>query len=39
VSREFQLNAFELPYILTLPILRQQFVNWADAKPAADTDA
>jgi hypothetical protein len=29
VSREFQLNAFELPYILTLPILRQQFVNWA----------
>jgi len=30
VSREFQLNAFELPYILTLPILRQQFVNWAE---------
>ncbi|HEX7823672.1 MAG TPA: hypothetical protein VF477_02095, partial [Mycobacterium sp.] len=30
VSRDFQLNALELPYILTLPILRQQFVNWAE---------
>lgn len=30
VSREFQLNALELPYILTLPILRQQISNWAE---------
>jgi hypothetical protein len=29
VSTEFQLAALDLPYILTLPILRQQFVNWA----------
>src|SRR3954453_16576884 len=29
VSTEFKLAALDLPYILTLPILRQQFVNWA----------
>jgi hypothetical protein len=30
VSSQFELTAFELPYILTLPILRQQFRNWAE---------
>ncbi|MCV7372987.1 hypothetical protein H5P33_09710 [Mycolicibacterium arabiense] len=29
VSTEFELTAFELPYILTLPIVRQQIRNWA----------
>ncbi len=29
VSTEFKLAALELPYILTLPIVRQQIVNWA----------
>lgn len=28
VSRDFQLNAFELPYILTLPIVRAEISNW-----------
>src|SRR3981189_1646838 len=30
VSSQFELTAFELPYILTLPIVRQQFRNWAE---------
>jgi hypothetical protein len=29
VSTQFELTAFELPYILTLPIVRQQIRNWA----------
>lgn len=29
VSSEVDLTAFELPYILTLPIVRQAVVNWA----------
>ncbi|MFC7676818.1 hypothetical protein ACFQWH_27305 [Mycolicibacterium sp. GCM10028919] len=29
VSTEFELTAFELPYILTLPVVRQQIRNWA----------
>ena len=29
VSSQFELTAFELPYILTLPIVRQQLSNWA----------
>ena len=28
-STQFELTAFELPYILTLPIVRQQIRNWA----------
>lgn len=30
VSREFQLTALDIPYILTLPIVRQQIRNWAE---------
>lgn len=30
VSSEVDLTAFELPYILTLPIVRQAVVNWAE---------
>lgn len=30
VSTEFQLTALDLPYILTLPIVRQQIRNWAE---------
>lgn len=29
VSRDFQLAALDIPYILTLPIVRQQIANWA----------
>jgi hypothetical protein len=29
VSTEFEFTAFELPYVLTLPIVRQQIRNWA----------
>jgi hypothetical protein len=30
ISSEFELTALELPYILTLPIVRQQISNWAE---------
>jgi hypothetical protein len=30
VARDFQLTALDLPYILTLPIVRQQIRNWAE---------
>jgi hypothetical protein len=30
ISSEFQLTALEIPYILTLPIVRQQISNWAE---------
>lgn len=30
VSSEVDLTAFELPYILTLPIVRQAVINWAE---------
>jgi hypothetical protein len=30
VSRDFQLTALDLPYILTLPIVRQQIANWVE---------
>jgi hypothetical protein len=30
VSPEFQLTALDIPYILTLPIVRQQIRNWAE---------
>lgn len=30
VSTEFHLTALDLPYILTLPIVRQQIRNWAE---------
>ena len=30
VSSEFELTALEFPYILTLPIVRQQIRNWAE---------
>ncbi|HEV7419816.1 MAG TPA: hypothetical protein VGO30_08225 [Mycobacterium sp.] len=30
VSREFQLTALDIPYILTLPIVRQQISNWVE---------
>lgn len=30
VASEFQLTDFELPYILTLPIVRQSIRNWAE---------
>ena len=29
ISSEFELTALELPYILTLPIVRQAVSNWA----------
>src|SRR5215213_4972665 len=29
VSSEVDLTAFEIPYILTLPIVRQSVINWA----------
>lgn len=30
IASEFHLTAFELPYILTLPIVRQSIRNWAE---------
>jgi hypothetical protein len=30
ISSEFQLTALDIPYILTLPIVRQQLSNWVE---------